>query len=350
MAKKVLGCGKIAPGKSDLLSICIPTYNHAGPLTKCLEALIPQARKYNIPIYVSDNASTDNTLKILKTFEKTYPFLYFTIQERNLGVDHNMVNAAQMASTRYVWTFGSRRILLPGMLDKIHEILKESDWDLLVLNDLNSTFMVPESRKYNSAEKVFKELNRNLTGLGFQILPLEAWKSETVQKYEGTEWTVFGLTLEYIASKQKLKVFFLSNPCATSSGDSHWKSKSFQIWANWKKVVYSLPKTYSDADKEMVIQKSVDYFFGGQKFNLMYLRSKHIYDFNIFNACREDLTRYGNLSPTAAYVIARFPVAPLKLYYEFYHVFRVLARIFIHQKAPLNPTARRTRRISYLKK
>ena len=347
MQRKVLGCGKITSGKSDLLSICIPTYNHAGPLTKCLEALIPQATEYNIPIYVSDNASTDNTSEVLKAFEKTYPFLYFRIQNRNLGVDHNMVNAARMASTRYVWTFGSRRILLPGMLDKIYEILKESDWDLLVLNDLNSTFMVPESKKYNSAEKVFKELNRNLTGLGFQILPSEAWKSETVQKYEGTEWAAFGLTLEYIASKQKLKVFFLSNPCATSSGDSQWKSKSFQIWANWKKVVYSLPKTYSDDDKERVIRKSVDYFFGEHKFNLMHLRSKHIYNSNIFNAFREDLMRYGNLSPTAAYVISRFPVAPLKLYYSVYHVLRAFARKFIHQKAPLNPATRRVRRISY---
>lgn len=333
-------CDKIIPEKSDLLSICIPTYNHAGPLTKCLEAVIPQAREYNIPIYVSDNASTDNTLEILKTFEKIYPFLYFRINNRNLGVDHNMVNAAQMASTRYVWTFGSRRILLPRMLNKIYEILKESDWDLLVLNDLNSTFMVPESKKYSSAEKVFKELNRNLTGLGFQILPLEAWKSETAQKYEGTEWTVFGLTLEYIASKQKLNVFFLSNPCATSSGDSHWKPKSFQIWANWKKVVHSLPKTYSDDDKELVIQKSVDYFFGGRKFNLMYLRSKHTYNSHIFNAHREDLTRYGNISPDVAYVISRLPVTPLKLYYRFYDVMRTIARTFIHQKTPLNPTAR----------
>jgi glycosyltransferase involved in cell wall biosynthesis len=348
LAKKALGCGKITPGKSDLLSICIPTYNHAGPLTKCLEALIPQAREYNIPIYISDNASTDNTLKILKSFKKIYPFLYFRINNRNLGVDHNMVNVARMASTRYVWTFGSRRIPLPGILNKIYEILKESDWDLLVLNDLNSTFMVPESKKYSSAEKVFKELNRNLTGLGFQILPSEAWQSETVQKYEGTEWTVFGLTLEYIANKRNLNVFFLSNPCATSSGDSHWKSKSFQIWANWKKVVYSLPKAYSDDDKERVIQKSVDYFFGGHRFNLMYLRSKQIYNSNIFNACREDLTYYGNLSPTAAYVISKFPVAPLKLYYAFYHVSRTLARKFIHQKAPLNPTTRRTRRISYI--
>jgi len=258
-----------------------------------------------------------------------------------------MVSVARMASTKYVWTLGGRRILLSGMLNKVYDILNESNLDLLVLNDQNSMFVVPESKKYSSAEKVFKELNRHLTGLGFQILPLEAWKSEIVQKYESTEWTVFGLTFEYIASKPNLDVFFLSDPCAASSGVSNWIPRFFQVWTNWKRVVYSLPKTYSDDDKEMVIQKSVDYFFGEPKFNLMYLRSKHIYDFNIFNACREDLTRYGNLSPTAAYVISRFPVVPLKLYYSVYHVLRAFARKFIHQKAPLNPATRRVRRTSY---
>jgi glycosyltransferase involved in cell wall biosynthesis len=335
--------------KNDLLSICIPTYNHAEPLRKCLESIIPQAKQYNIPIYVSDNASTDNTVEILESFKKIYPFLYFKSNNENLGVDQNMVNVARMASTKYVWGFGSRRILLPGMLNKIYKILDESDLDLLVLNDLNPTFMVPESKKYSSAEKVFRELHRNLSGLGFQILPSEAWKSKSVLKYAGTEWTIFGLALEFIANKQNLNVFFLSEPCATSSGESHWHSNYFQIWTNWKKVIYSLPKIYSDDDKELVIRNSANYLFVSKftlmdlrsKFTLIDLRIKHIYNSSIFNAYRDDLTHYGNFSPNVAYAISRLPVTPLKLYYKFYDVMRAIARTFIHQRTPLNPTTRR---------
>ena len=329
-----------------MLSICIPTYNHAEPLRKCLEAMIPQAREYSIPIYVSDNASTDNTIRILESFKKNYPFLYFKRNDENLGVDQNMVNAARMASTKYVWVFGSRRILLPDMLSKIYTILSESDLDLMVLNDLNSTFVVPESQKYSSAEKVFRELYRNLTGLGFQILPLEAWKLESVlQKYSGTEWTVFGLALEFIASRQNVSVYFVSEPCASSSGDSHWKSKYFQIWANYKKVVYSLPKTYSDADKELVIRSSVNFLLFITRFTLLELRTRDIYNINIFKAHREDLTRYGKFSPNVAYAISRLPIKPLKLYYKLYGATRAIARKVIHVKAPLNPTRKQT--ISY---
>jgi len=257
-----------------------------------------------------------------------------------MGVDQNMVSAARMASSKYVWTFGSRRILLPGMLNRIYTVLKDSNLDLLVLNDLNSKYTVPESKKYSSAGEVFRELNRNLTGLGFQILPLEAWKSNAVLKYDGTEWTVFGVVLEFIADKKDVNVFFISEPCATSSGDSHWKSKCFQIWTNWKKVVCSLPEIYSDEDKEFVIRKSVTYFFEGPNFDLINLRAKGIYNSDTFKAYREDLTRYGNYSPNIAYTISRLPRLPLKLYFKIYDSARDIARLFIHQKKALNPTRR----------
>ena len=334
---------RIKDEKNGLLSICIPTYNHAEPLRKCLEAIIPQARQYNIPICVSDNASTDNTVKILKSFKNIYPCLFFKSNNENLGVDQNMINAVHMASTKYVWAIGARRIVLPGMLSKIYKILEESDWDLLVLNDLNSTFTVPESKRYSSAKKIFRELNRNLTGLGFQILPLEAWKSESVlRKYAGTDWTVFGVALEFIASKQNVNVFFVSEPCSTSSGVSNWIPKCFQIWTSWKKVINSLPEIYS-ADKEHVINNSINYFFRPKfAFTLMNLRTQNIYNSDIFKTYREDITRYGHLSPGAAYTISKLPVKPLKLYYKLYDSTRAIARKFIHVKAPLNPTKRQT--------
>jgi glycosyltransferase involved in cell wall biosynthesis len=334
------------PQKNDLLSFCIPTYNHAEPLRKNLESLIPQARQYNIPIYVSDNASTDHTIKVLESFQKDYPLLYFKSNKENLGVDQNMVNAVRMASTKYVWTFGARRILLPGMLNRIYKMLNESDWDLIVLNDLDTSFMVPESKEYNSAGEVFRELNRNLTGLGFQILPSEAWTTESILKYAGTEWTIFGVALEFLANKKNVKVFFMPEPCATSTGPSHWTPRCFQIWASWKKVIYSLPKIYSDDDKEFVLKKSINYFLGPKynlTFNLINLRINHIYNVDVFNAYRQDFTHYGDISPAVASIIARCPVLLLKLYFKLYNVLRETARIFVHVKVPLNPTKRRGR-------
>jgi len=332
--------------KNNLLSICIPTYNHAEPLRKTLESLIPQARRYNISIYVSDNASTDHTVEVLKSFQKNYPPLFFRSNKENLGIDQNMIDAARMASSKYIWVIGARRILIPGMLDKIYTILEESNWDMVVLNDPNPVFKVPKTQRYTSAKRIFLELSRNLTGLGFEILPAEAWKSEVLQKYAGTDWTILGLSLEYIANKKDLNVFFLANPIATYSGRSKWIPRCFKVWADLKKVVRSLPEVYSVADKERVIEYLANVVFI-PRFNIMTtrrslslvsLRSEETYNAKVFDNFREDLAKYAGYSPSLAYVIAKFPTFPIKLYFRVYDAIGGIARIFIHgHTKPINP-------------
>jgi abequosyltransferase len=330
-----------------LLSICIPTYNHAEPLRKCLESIIPQASKLNIPIYISDNASTDNTKEVISSFKKEYPFLFYKRNTENLGVDVNMINAVYMATTKYIWALGARRIILPGMLEKIYDVLSKENLDLLVLNDLNPTFFVPKTGSYDSAHKIFRVLNRNLTGLGFQILPKDAWNIEVAKKYSATDWTVFGIALEYIANKRAIKAYFIAEPVATSSGASKWLPRTYQIWKSWKKVVMSLPSFYSSDEKEFVIEKSVNYFFGGKNFNLIERRAQGIYNAEVFEDIRQDLDNYGKISPTYAYVVAKFPTLPLKLYYRTYALTRTFARLFIHQNAALNPNTRHAKRLTY---
>jgi abequosyltransferase len=301
--------------------------------------MIPQARKYNIPIYISINASTDNTVEVVELFQKTYPYLYYRSNKENLGIDQNMIIAAQMASTKYVWTIGARRILLPGMLEKVYSLLSDRKLDILVLNDLNNTFVVPKSQSYNSPQRVFRELARNLTGLGFQVLPAEAWRRKDLHKWDVTEWTIVGLALEFIADKPILNAYFLAEPIATSSGPSHWRPKFFQIWTYWKQVIRNLPSIYSDEDKERVIKSSVRYLFASPN-TLLQLRLEHIYNAKVFEKYKDDIVYDAGIAPTVAYVIARFPIILLKIYFDIYAQLRSLVRKFIHEDKPINPTRR----------
>jgi abequosyltransferase len=312
--------------------------------------MIPQAQQYNIPIYISDNASTDHTIRVLESFKKHYPLLFFRSNKENLGIDQNMIEAAQMASSKYVWVTGARRIILPGMLDKIYKILEKSDWDMIILNDLNPTFKNPETQSYTSAKRVFLELSRNLTGLGFEILPAEAWRSELLPKYAGTDWTILGLSLEYIAYKKNLNVFFLADPVATDSVKSKWIPRCFKVWLDLKKVVRSLPEeVYSATDKERVITYLANVVFVS-KFNIMTvrrslslvaLRSEGAYNAEVFENLREDLTHYSGYSPTLAYAIAKLPILPIKLYFRVYDAFGGIARLFVHSRTkPINPASR----------
>ena len=59
-----------------LVSICIPIYNSAGFLSKCLDSIVSQTYP-NKEIIVSDNASTDETEKIAKEYVEEYKIKYY---------------------------------------------------------------------------------------------------------------------------------------------------------------------------------------------------------------------------------------------------------------------------------
>ena len=76
-------------GQSKILSICIPIYNRASWLSECLDLLLSEIGHRGIPIYISDNSSTDNTMEVVSKFKKKYPFVYYEKNEANLGYQRN---------------------------------------------------------------------------------------------------------------------------------------------------------------------------------------------------------------------------------------------------------------------
>jgi glycosyltransferase involved in cell wall biosynthesis len=56
-----------------LLSVCIPTYNRAGYLHECLSSIETRGLDNLVEVVVSDNASTDDTLDVLKEFANRLP-------------------------------------------------------------------------------------------------------------------------------------------------------------------------------------------------------------------------------------------------------------------------------------
>ena len=63
---------------NELISIIIPTYNHAHYLERCLKSIENQTIK-NYEIIIIDNHSKDNTREIINKF-KRLPIKYFLIK------------------------------------------------------------------------------------------------------------------------------------------------------------------------------------------------------------------------------------------------------------------------------
>lgn len=125
----------------QLLTIAIPTFNRAEYLDLCLMRISEELDSLSadwqklVTVYVSNNASTDNTDKVISRYEfKNLRAFKVVNNADNIGADRNIVQCYTSATTPYVWILGDDDVILPGKLRVILNILKKEDIDILYVN------------------------------------------------------------------------------------------------------------------------------------------------------------------------------------------------------------------------
>ena len=85
---------------SDLLTVIVPVYNDEANILRCLDSLFNQTFKAMQVIVVND-ASTDNTLSVLRAYQKKHNFQIICMPE-NSGAGHCRNAGIQAAQAPYV--------------------------------------------------------------------------------------------------------------------------------------------------------------------------------------------------------------------------------------------------------
>lgn len=115
---------------NPILSICIPTYNRANFLKECLASLCESGCENLFEVVVSDNASTDNTLEVLRDFSDRLPIKWH-VQSDNFGLDRNFNAVVNFACGEYCWILGSDDVVSPNSIFTVLHILNEHKSDIL---------------------------------------------------------------------------------------------------------------------------------------------------------------------------------------------------------------------------
>lgn len=100
------------------LSICIATYNRAPFIADTLNSIIDQATN-ECEIVVSDNASTDDTERVVKECGKRSHRLRYIRQEKNGGMDRNFDDVVRRARGEYCWLMTDDDLVKPGAIAAI---------------------------------------------------------------------------------------------------------------------------------------------------------------------------------------------------------------------------------------
>ncbi|MCH9609791.1 MAG: hypothetical protein S4CHLAM45_01830 [Chlamydiales bacterium] len=107
---------------APILTIVITNYNHGCYLPKALDSIVNQ-QSFPFEILIIDDASTDNSLDVIASYQKRYPFIRLIKHAVNQGVCFSLSEGVDEALGEYVHTMGADDFRLPGFIENTLSIL-----------------------------------------------------------------------------------------------------------------------------------------------------------------------------------------------------------------------------------
>jgi glycosyltransferase involved in cell wall biosynthesis len=105
-------------------SILVPTYNGDQYIGDTLRSILTQSFQ-NFEIVVQDDASKDNTVEVIKSFND--PRIKIYINSENLGYSRNLESLSQKATGDIIYLMGQDDILGEGALEETHKAFQISE-------------------------------------------------------------------------------------------------------------------------------------------------------------------------------------------------------------------------------
>lgn len=163
--------------KQPLLSICIPTWNRSKILSISLTSFREQLTSIDsseIEIFVSDNASDDDTPQVVQSFiDQGLPITYNRNPE-NVGASGNFIKCMQWASGKYIWLLGDDDLLKDGAISYILDLIRNGDYGLIHLSVLKNKNNLPETQEYSDCDDFWKAVSFWVTFMSGSIFLKEA--------------------------------------------------------------------------------------------------------------------------------------------------------------------------------
>ncbi|MGJ8745220.1 glycosyltransferase family 2 protein [Polaribacter sp.] len=213
---------------SNLVSILIPTYNRRDLVVRAIDSALNQTYK-NIEIIVSDNCSSDDTVKHLKKLYINKEQVKIFESSTNTGPVSNWVNCIKKSSGDYLKLLFSDDTLHENYIAETVKVLKENDnvgfvYTPIIIetNSKKRLFY----RTYNFSKKVLSKKieNRFLLDINVPVSPgaalfrrkdLLSSIKYTIPNKKNLDFTVYGAGIDlniYFEIIKKYKyVYFLDS-------------------------------------------------------------------------------------------------------------------------------------------
>ncbi len=208
------------------LTIAIPTYNGSRTIKTTLESIFNQQfPSDDVEVIICENASTDNTLEIIKPFLSK---LTLYKNDVNIGGDKNFEMCVNKSQSEYVWILGDDDCLKYGAISYVIDKIKLKDYGCLFVN-----FSLYDVKQKKEVQKKFLPLKEDIIVKGVTdflkntnvaanflssvIHNKKNFESVDTTKFYGTSFLQFGVLLDYIENNETL---LIAEPLVVNMGDS----------------------------------------------------------------------------------------------------------------------------------
>ncbi|MDD5367632.1 MAG: glycosyltransferase family 2 protein [Anaerolineaceae bacterium] len=225
---------------APILSICIPTYNRAGYLQQALDCILSSAYGFEqqIEIVISDNASLDDTQKLIEEQYLQFPNIKYFRNDVNIGGEANFYRVATQAIGKYIWILGDDDRLT---LESVKQVLRQLDkgYCLIIVNfsvwvqDFTTiirprSIRIPQDQVINDRNQLLRMFGGQLGYLSCSVIEKAKFLNIPYQDFErfASVGASFLYATYWVAAKD-CKVLYLSSPLVQNRGDLSMNSSTW---------------------------------------------------------------------------------------------------------------------------
>lgn len=196
---------------SILLSLCIPTYNRASVLDKCIERIVAQSGfDIRTEVVVLDNNSSDDTKEVVMKYSNIYPNIIYFCNEVNIGMEKNIIKVLTLARGSLLKLINDYSIFSDNSLENMLRIINKYDNQNGILYFTNKENKQSEVLAINDLDSFFRNTTYWATWIGtFSIWKTDFMKFKDTEIFEGLLFPHLLIFLENF--KQKKQVLIIPN-------------------------------------------------------------------------------------------------------------------------------------------
>lgn len=117
---------------NEKVSVCIPAYNNAKDIAATIKGILSQTYT-NWELVIVDDASTDDTVSVIKQFDD--PRIRLHVNAQNLGMVGNWNRSVELSTADYIKLICADDILLPESLEKEMAAIVNNPEVVMTIND-----------------------------------------------------------------------------------------------------------------------------------------------------------------------------------------------------------------------